>query len=369
MPELKAIAYIVAAVGGLCLMGGCKGDSGGTETTVTKSRHYYQVRSIETFADSDRVILGSNTGIEFATLDTATGALVSDANYSTQTQPALAGDVIRSVTRSDDGSYLVVGTNDGISICTLENERLKVCNDYNDTSIPALPNNNAKDLLLIGNTLIVGTYHGGVALGHVDPQTATVASFEIFDVHSLPKLKSPNITSLAINTSKDIVIVGTAGEGIALAHYDALSKTIDAIEHISEPTILSDSVQDVAIAPSGNRVAIATLGGLNIARLENNNTLSVIGSYTRENFIFRQFKRVAFSHDGGRIAAGTFRFGLMVADLDAQGVLQNYRYLSTYTVPMPSDYIYALGFNRDGTRLFVGGGASDTNPVTVIRID
>lgn len=223
--------------------------------------------------------------------------------------------------------------------------------------------------MLIGDTLIVGTYHGGIALGHVDPQSATVASFEIFDVHSLPKLKTPNITSLAINAARNIVIVGTAGEGVALAHFDAQSRTIDAIEHIAEPTILSDSVQDVAIAPGGDWAAIASLGGLNIARLEDNNTLSFVGSYTQENFLFRQFKRVAFSHDGTRIAASTFRSGLLVAELDAQGVLQNYRYLSTYTVPMPSDYIYAMGFDRNGTRLFVGGGASDTDPVTLIRVD
>lgn len=349
------------------LIAGCNSDdggSGGGESTE-KTEAYYRVFAIETLPDDNGTFLiGSKEGVGIGTLQNGTMAIVH--GYDAESTEEIADNKVRSLYAGKD--YLIVGTNEGLTVCGfVAAEELRGCVSYTEENSPAVADNNIKDIVMSGTSVIAASYHGGLNIGEINATTGALDTIAHIGTASAYALPHNTVTSLAVNRAGDYVLIGTMN-GIGIAHFAA--GTVDGMTYMPFAKSPFRFVNDLAIAPQSGRVVIVSSGGVVTARLDANGTLSEQQRYESNTTLpFRQYKTVAINDSGTKIAAASYMKGIVVADLDANGTLSNVTTYTPETLPALSGRrVFSLRFTADGTSLLVGGQSSVADIVTVIAL-
>lgn len=357
--KLAALAGAVAAA----LIGGCNSDDTPAVKTV-KAESYYRIFALEADSGSDRLLIGSKEGLNVGHF--ASGSVTIDTTYQTDT---IIDNKVRSVVSASDGKYVVAGTNAGISVCLVdENGNITASSSYTTSTSPSLEANNTNEIVLIDNMLFVSSYHRGIGMGEIDPQTGRIDALTNLNTGTTPALPQNTVTALAVDGTRPYILIGTQREGVAVAHYDSGTGQIDAITPSAENTTPYRFVHDIAMHPDG-LVLIASNGGITAARLDDNGTLTELHRHKEPELPFRQLNTVAISHDGKKLAAGTFARGVMLADIDSDGALSNMHTFTTKTdIPLRNDHILSLAFSQDDAYLLVGSQSAEGDIVTALEL-
>ena len=364
MRSTMKLGMLAVAAAAVLFVDGCNNDS--TPVITQKAETYYQVFAIETEGGSDRMIIGSKEGVSVGRF--TDGNVTVERTYGAET---FADDHVRALVSDTNGKYVVAGTNGGINVCLLDgNGAITSVASYTVESTPSLESNNTNEMVLVDDMLIASSYQWGIAMGEIDPQTGTIGSLIKLDTNSTPPLPQNTVTALAVSGSKEYVLIGTQRKGVAVAHYDAQTKRIDAItSSLDFNGTAYRFVHDIVVDPVLGMTLIASNGGITVAKLEDNGTLNVLHSFKNPELPFRQFNTVALSRDGKKMAAGTFASGLILADLQTDGRLANIRTVTTQTpVSLSNDHVFSLAFSKDDSYLLVGSQSGQGDIITAIGL-
>ncbi len=345
----------------------CSVKNNPSKPAVERMKHpsYYTVNAL--FLEKNgEILIGSNSGLETGKFDGHEIELYK--NYGSKTSPKIVSSVVKAIAQGED--YVLIGTNRGLSIAELDGkQKIKNVKTYSIDSTPALPVNNVKDIKIWGDLAVIGTYHGGVVLAKIDKENISLKDFRIYNEKSTPALKGTAVTSIAIDHKTNSVLIGTIGEGLIIAKLDKKATSFTQIKAYSKPEIAHSFVRDVAFSGKDNLLALATRGGLTFATF-NNEKLENIHNYNTKNSPQLPSDRIhviEFNNAGTKVAFSILSRGVFVANVSQDGKLSNIiTYNKKNTPLLPSNYIYALTFSKNGSKLIIGAENKD---LAIIDLD
>lgn len=360
MQTILKHAFLPVSVTAALFIGGCNSDSASgddTEVIVQKAQSYYRVYDAVTDTKNGKVYIASKEGLSVGRIDA--GSVAFDKTYGDGT---IISPFVRCLALDKNGKYIVIGTENGISISLLNSDgTLGTTSSY-------LDGNNTNDMVLAGNLLIASSYGNGLKVNAIDAAGQINSSFIELNAASTPSLPQDTVTALALDATDTYLLIGTQREGVAVAHIDASAARIDTITHYTFAESGIRFVSDIAVHAQSGMVAVAGRKGITTAVLSNG-TLQFHQHYALPLLPFKQYTEVAISHDGSKIAAGTYAQGFFVADLDGNGTLANIKtYTAESTPVLNNNHIFSLTFSDDDTRLLVGSQSAEADNITAIEL-
>lgn len=350
--------FWVGAVLSVFLTGCSDNDSTNqNQIPVQKSSEYYRVLSMLGIGGND-LFMGTQEGLMLGEL--LQGDVTTLQRYTDTSDPPIGNNVVRGVARNPARIFLAMATNRGLTIGRLTGgDQITSTAVMTKASNPELGRTeNFQDVLFIGDTVIATVYHLGVVIGRVQ-EDGTVPRFKIYSRDTTPGLVTRAVKSLAVNNQDDTVLIGSIGGGLAVASYNAQSQAFSAIMNVGKDVIGHQTVDDIAVNRINGLVALGTRTGLAMARFDGSE-ITFLRNYNENELGIPQCHRVAFSHDGKRIAMGNHDT-VLVGDVDENGTLQN-------LVVYASDRVLSLIFSDNDTYLLIGTNSGQSNKIVSIRL-
>ena len=307
------------------------------------------------------LILG--TGLHGVFVGSIRGSdVVLTDNFTEDGAIPIVGGAIRTVRVEKD--YYLAGGQEGLTILERGDEGDVIEARW------LLPGN-IKAVAVAEDFYCIGIYPGGVVTGILE--NGQLKDISRYHRRTTPQLLGRQVTALAMDESKEVLLIASDDRGVAVADVDPSQALLTDIARL--PTVTSDNLasDDLAnlraddLAMVHGLIVLGTHNGLSTAKLKNN-VVEVLRSYTMEDLpglTVRRVYRVALNRAGTKVAFGGHTGDVVVADIDNTGTISNPKTLASAVSATGPSQLRALSFSSDGQNVLIGTSRSGLSIVPV----